>query len=278
MVAPKPQDLRPNTWGERCARSAVVLICLGIAPISSAQVVEEHRLPARPIPIELLQLVAEPGMIVLTEEHLQEADAWAREFDAWQQWADRWFNRRQPGLLSTSVERTKRPDPPVWLGDVCALLGDDDRLARPCALFDDWRQAPLMPKSLHAAAAVPMQKEAPKKSVWWRHLHVDGLWSTTQTNASVFALFGMHATIEIHGRMQIFAAPGILLMSVPNLYGNRELRPATDWGMTYRLFDFRSSTVHFNLVRAWVLASQATPIESTMTLAGFSVSFRPRQP
>jgi len=258
--------------------SAVVLICIGITAIASAQVAEENHLPARSIPIEFLQLVPEPGVIVLSADQLQQADAWARDFDAWQKWADRWLNRRQPGLLSFSVERSERPDPPPWLADICALLADDDRLAHACALLDDWRQDPLMPKSLHAAAAATTQKEAPTKSVWWKHLHVDGLWSTTQTNTSVFALFGMHATIDVYGRAQIFAAPGILLMSVPSIYGSRELRPATDWGMTYRLFDVRRSTIHFNLVRAWVLGGQSSLLDSNMTLAGFSLSFRPHQP
>jgi hypothetical protein len=260
-------------------RTIVGLVCLGIASVARAQVPEENRLPARSIPIEFVELVTEPGMIVVSAEQAQEAVTWAHDFEAWQKWADRWFNKRQPGLLSSSVERSKRPDPPVWLADMCELLADDDRLSHACELMDQWRQDPLKPKTLQTtAAAAGQQKEAPTHSVWWKHLHVDGLWSTTQTNASVFALFGMHATIEVYGRAQIFAAPGILLMSVPSIYGNRELRPATDWGMTYRLFHVGRSTVHFNLVRAWVLAGEASLLDSNMTLAGFSVSFRPREP
>jgi hypothetical protein len=259
-------------------RTIVGLVCLGVASISTAQVPQENRLPARAIPIEFMQLVTEPGLIVLSADQVQEAVAWARDFDAWQKWAERWFNRRQPGLLSSSVERSKRPDPPVWLADICELLADDDRLAHACELVNQWRQDPLKPKNLQTVAMAGLQKEEPTKSVWWKHLHVDGLWSTTQTNTSVFALFGMHATIDVYGRAQIFVAPGILLMTVPSIYGNRELRPATDWGMTYRLFDMGRSTVHFNLVRAWVLASQASLLDTNMTLAGFSLSFRPRQP
>src|SRR5262245_18722085 len=116
--------------------SALVLICLG-ASVAAAQAPENDRLPARPIPIELMQLVPEPGIIVLSEEHLQEAEAWARDFSDWQKWAERWLNRRQPGFLATSVDRSQRPDPPVWLADICALLADDDRLTRACALLDD---------------------------------------------------------------------------------------------------------------------------------------------
>jgi len=38
-------------------------------------------------------------------------------------------------------------------------------------------------------------------------------------------------------RVQVFAAPGIMLTSVPSLYGTRDLMPATDWGMSFRLFN-----------------------------------------
>jgi hypothetical protein len=35
--------------------------------------------------------------------------------------------------------------------------------------------------------------------------------------------------------------------------------------------------VHFNLVHAWMLAKSPSTPSSTMTLAGFSVSLRPRR-
>ena len=52
-------------------------------------------------------------------------------------------------------------------------------------------------------------------SVWWQHLHLDGLWSTTQSNMAAFGVFGAHVTMPIEGRLQIFVAPGVMLVSVP---------------------------------------------------------------
>ena len=73
----------------------------------------------------------------------------------------------------------------------------------------------------------------------------------------------------------MFVAPGIMLVSVPQFQGTRELVPATDWGVTYRLFDVGASTVHFNLVHAWLLTSDRTNLlRSQISLAGFSFSFR----
>jgi len=82
--------------------------------------------------------------------------------------------------------------------------------------------------------------------------------------------------MEVKGRLQVFVAPGVLLVSVPSLQGNRELWPATDWGASYRLFDVGRSTVHFNFVHAWILGSKGTFVIPRVTLAGFSVSFKPR--
>jgi hypothetical protein len=74
--------------------------------------------------------------------------------------------------------------------------------------------------------------------------------------------------------MQAFMAPGILLVSVPSVFGTRELSPATDWGVTYRLFNVGRNTVHFNFVHAWMIGNRATLLHSNMNLAGLSVSFR----
>src|SRR5262249_19032211 len=101
------------------------------------------------------------------------------------------------------------------------------------------------------------------------------LWSTTRSDVSVLGLFGAHVTIPVAGRLQVFVVPGIMLVSIPSAYGNREFSPATDWGVSYRLFAAGPSTVPFNLVHAWMLGSRSNLINSNVTLAGFSVSFRP---
>jgi hypothetical protein len=166
----------------------------------------------------------------------------------------------------------------VWLEDACELLSADENLARPCRLLAIWHEDPVTTMNRQTSAAAVIQKEAPTKTAWWRHAHLDAMWSTTQSNVTAFGLLGAHVTMEVEGRLQVFVTPGIMLVSVPGLAGDRELTPATDWGITYRLFTVGQSTIHFNLVHAWLLASKANLVNPHMTLAGFSFSFRPHHP
>src|SRR5262249_19121856 len=103
----------------------------------------------------------------------------------------------------------------------------------------------------------------------------DGMWSTTQSNISAFGVLGAHFTIDVSGRLQIFAAPGFLVVSVPNLAGERDLYPATDFGFSYHFFDLGRARVHGNLVHAWMLGNRATLVNPNMVLAGFSVTLKP---
>ena len=82
--------------------------------------------------------------------------------------------------------------------------------------------------------------------------------------------------MSVEGRLQIFVAPGVMLVSVPNPYGPRVLSPATDWGLTYRLFNVGGATVHFNLVHAWIFGSGAQIAGTNLTLGGFSLTRRVR--
>jgi hypothetical protein len=234
-------------------------------------------LPSRNLVFNPMPLVAEPRLIVLSDERLQEIDDWTRDFTAWQTWAARWTNRRQPGKWAYVVDRQQKPDPPVWLEDACAFADGDTRLTHACDLLVSWHDDLTTGKIRRTVVDARAEQEAPSRSVWWQHLHIDGAWSTTQSNAMTFALVGAHYTIDVEGRLQIFAAPGMLVVSVPSLSGSRELWPATDWGASYRLFNVGRSTVHFNLVHAWILGSGASSLlNPNITLAGFSFTFRPR--
>jgi hypothetical protein len=261
----------------RHCRVTAVVLCwlLAVAAVSAAQSTDEERLSSRPLSFELIQVMPERPVHVLSEQQIEQLEKWTRDFAEWQKWADRWLNRRQPGKWAYSQERKQKPDPPVWLDGECELLADDDRLVHVCELLAEWREDPIAAKNRQAAATSLIQAETPTKSVWWRHLHVDGLWSTARSDVSVLGLFGAHITIPIAGRLQVFAVPGIMVVTIPSVYGNREFSPATDWGLSYRLFAVGRSTVHFNLVHAWMLGNRSNLIDSNITLAGFSVSFRP---
>ena len=267
-------DKRARTARASAIAAILWAVLARTAPLS-AQSPAEDNLPARSIVLAPVQLVPDSPVVVITYFQMQELEQWTRDFAAWQEWANQWLNRRQSGQWSNGVERKERPAPPAWLEDVCELLAADEPFVRACQWLARWRQDPIALKSRHAATVSTTQREKPTKTVWWQHVHVDGLWSTTQTNVSAFGLVGTHLTWNVAGRLQVFVTPGILLVSVPRLSGNRELWPSTDWGVTYRLFNVGRSTVHFNLVHAWILGSQASLMHPSVTLAGFSITLRP---
>ena len=249
---------------------------LVLVPLASAQSTPEP-LPARPIAFDAAQIVPpDDNVLAISRAQVQELDAWVRDFDEWQQDADRWIQGRLRGSWTEFAAEHVKPEPPEWLADACELLYDDVEFSNPCRLLAVWPDAPFGVKANQTLAAAALKKEDTTKTLWWQHMHVDGLWSTTQSNVTAFGIFGAHMTVEVTGRFQVFVVPGILLVSVPGFSGHRELSPATDWGVTYRLFHIGRSTVHFNLVRAWMIGNRANLVLPNMTLAGFSVSFRPR--
>jgi len=249
-----------------------------------AQSPETEPLPARVLSFDEMPLPADAAVIVLSENDLHALQVWAHDFADWQSSFERWRHPspKEPPREYLSwnqfLEDHPKPPPPSWLSGVCSLLEEDAQFAHSCALLADWRDDPFLIKKRHAAAAAMQQQEAPKNSVWWRNLHLDGLWSTTQSNVAALGLFGTHLTVSVEGRLQVFLAPGILLVSMPTFNGSRVLSPATDWGLTYRLFNVGRGTVHFNLVHAWILGggAQGQLAGSHLTLAGFSVTKRPR--
>jgi hypothetical protein len=84
----------------------------------------------------------------------------------------------------------------------------------------------------------------------------------------------------VAGRFQVFVAPGAILLNLPTDRGSREWRPATDWGVAYRMFDFtfpgteRRASLHINLARAWVMSGPSNVFQSSIDLAGFSVTLK----
>jgi hypothetical protein len=251
------------------------------APPARAQSPDSEPLASQPLPFNQLELMPDAPVIVLSEDDMRALQLWTHDFAEWQAAFERWRHSKLPPheVLSWNgfLEHNPKPQPPSWLGDVCGLLEEDTAFANPCAVLAEWRDDPFVTKNRHAAATALKQQEEPKNSVWWRNLHLDGLWSTTQSNVAALGLFGTHLTVAVEGRLQVFVTPGILLVSVPTFYGSRVLSPATDWGLTFRLFNVGRGTVHFNLVHAWMLGGGAEQIAGThLTLAGFSLTRRPR--
>jgi len=229
------------------------------------------------------QSTAEPLASSLTKEEMTAIERWVHDYKDWKAWYAKWRNRVEPGLFGTR-ERRKRPDPPPVLATACPVrAGETGVLADACQLFKEWSNDDVATEVIkQQVATTRAQKETEDKSVWWRHIHLDAVWPMTQGSSGVWGVVGLHTTIDIAGRTELFLTPGAMLMRVPGPGGADQWKPATDWGLSFRLADFRipatrrPATLHVNLARVWLLGrmEDVPGVESDMYIAGFSVTFR----
>ena len=149
-----------------------------------------------------------------------------------------------------------------------------------CRLLIDWKDDELTARIRRQITESRAQREAPTKSIWWQRVHVDALWPMTQWGSNVYGVVGTHVTVEVAGRFQVFVAPGAMLLNVPGEGGRRDWNMATDWGVAYRLVDFkfpgteRHTQLHANLVTAWVFSGSTSLAASRINLVGFSFTFK----
>jgi len=242
---------------------------------------EPATLSARPdvTALQIAPTPPAPQAASMAADRKRELERWIRDYQKWQEWRHQWIRK---GAISR--DRKPRPQPPAWLPDECRdrTAASEAILVEACELLTDWNDDDDLTADLRYQIAVERaQKEKPTKTAWWEHVHFDGFWPVMNSESSVLGLVGAHVTVAIEGRFQIFVTPGVMLLSVPTGNGGRELKPATDWGFAYRLFDFhfpltdRPASFHANFVRAWVMGNVGNlPIKSHVDLAGFSVTFK----
>jgi hypothetical protein len=219
-------------------------------------------------------------------ERVRAVERWSRDFQAWREWHERWRNTREPGWFSSTRPRREPPVPPDWLGDRCALLAtgdDEDWLAEGCRAWRQWEEDdPAADVLAQQVTQVRSRQEAPRHTLWWERVHLDALWVMTQSGASASGIAGTHATFQLTDRVQVFTAPGLMLMRLPALDGVQTWSAATDWGFSFRLFRValpvmdRPGTVHFNIARVWLLGNAGRPAPGELYLAGLSLTFKQR--
>jgi hypothetical protein len=256
---------------------AFVAVAAALAPVSASGW-SDAVLPARIVGSGSAPLPGLDGLEL--ESRMREAKRWVDDYTAWTRWNDEWRNRREPGWFGAK-ERRQRPEPPPWLAADCLeLVSADGALATACELLKN-AQDDIVTAELRGHATVQTtQEEKPTKTQWWEHVHFDALWMMPQLHTSVFGVVGMHATMEVAGRFQVFVAPGAIVLNLPTPRGTREWKPATDWGIAYRVADFtfpgtgRRASLHLNLAKAWVFGGPANSIRTGLDLAGFSLSFK----
>jgi hypothetical protein len=266
-------------------RVATRILCAVICALAVTRPVSaQHTDTSAPLPSRSLSAVAVAPDGLPPSERLRELDQWSHDYTEWKTWFQQWRNTRQPGWVGTRPRRAT-PEPPAWLADYCPVPADDATpLADGCRLLDDWRTDDVAASEIVAqAAATRSQLETPTRSVWWHHVHLDALWPMTEGGSGVFGVIGVHATMKVSGRVQIFIAPGAMLVRVPDIAGAEHWQPATDWGFSYRVASFvfpglrRPSTLHLNLAKVWMLGRAPETLagfDSGMYLAGCSLTFR----
>jgi hypothetical protein len=238
----------------------------------------------QPLTSRPIVTMAELPRVDLSPRQLADLQRWTREYADWKAWYTEWRNRSEPWWRKPH-ERRERPAPPLWLADACAASIDDKGpLVQGCRAFEEWTehddQAAIIAEKRDQLRA---ETEKPQKSVWWEHVHVDALWPMAQTGAKIYGVLGMHTTVHVTNRFQVFLTPGILLMRVPSAYDGQETWSAgTDWGVSYRVADFtmpgikRKSMLHFNAARVWILSSSTIMPSQELYLVGFSLTFKPK--
>jgi hypothetical protein len=235
-------------------------------------------LPARPVVVPSFTPIAVSAAqqaVVLTQ--------WTHDYREWRTWYLQWRNRPEPGFVSTRARRLP-PAPPAWLPSLCAAQIDEaGPVADACAASREW-QADDMAASLMSEQIAQTRAaiESPQKTLWWERVHVDALWPMTRAGSNAFGVAGVHATVHLTKRFQVFVLPGFILMRAPGLDGNQNWSAATDWGFSVRLFDLRvpiagrPGSVHLNMARVWLLGNSNVAAASETYLAGLSLSFKQR--
>jgi hypothetical protein len=277
-----------NMTALAAARAFVAALLSSCAAVAAAAQAEPPLLPSSPIAATVpVSLAVHPRDS--PAERLRALQHWTRQYEAWKASFVRAHNGGEGGWVSTR-QRHQRPDPPVWLPEACAeLLEDEGPLADGCRAWHEWRRGELSLLLSEQVAQTRAELESPRKSAWWQHVHLDALWPMTQTGSSAYGVAGVHATVSVMNRFQVFLAPGAILMRLPTSDGKQTWSLGTDWGFSYRMFDFklpgtqRLSTLHLNIARVWIFGPDAVPLPRELSLAGFSLTFKqhpdtPQQP
>jgi hypothetical protein len=250
-------------------------------------------LPARaqsPGPLASTPIVLPPPPDELTGEQALELGSWVSAMQDWQRFVKKWHNESAHDAFGRIVARKPRPEPPAWLEARCAVLPGTfvaephDDLARGCRLFAGL-EADLPAEAMRASTlAARADHERLEKNSFFSRVHLDGLWTTTSTDARLYGLIGSHISLVDVGRVQFFGPPGVIVVSVPNGFGARQLRVGYTWGMSVRLADVRvfgsskNMTLFLSMTKCWLVGSRMDGLQvGGFDLAGFSLAPRKKR-
>jgi hypothetical protein len=268
----------------RIAR-VVALVCsalLWTTFLASAQEVSEQNAP-QTSPDRVREI-----SVALSEDQISELTAWLTAMEKWQRYQAKWNNRPARDGLGRIAPRRQVPDPPEWLTAHCDAaaaarvhLGTDESTA--CRLLED-------PRAAVTSVPTPIQKarleaeKGPKHTSFLTRVHIDGLWTTASSNNRFYGIVGSHVTLVDVGRLQVFGPPGVLLLSVPDVNGDRRITVGYTWGLSVRLTDIRlfsgtkDMTLFLNLSKVWTASSaERNGTSSGYDMVGFSIAPRKKR-
>jgi hypothetical protein len=240
------------------------------------------RLPSAPV---FLPPVPDP----LTADERRELDVWIAAMRKWQRMDKRWHNEPAHDPFGRIVNREPKPAAPEWLDARCAALGPAEAgsaapLGSACRMLAGLEQDPtaaaIRAQTITARAAA----EKTAKHAFLTRVHIDGLWTSTASDVRVYGLIGSHISLVDVGRVQFFGPPGVILLSVPDGAGSREIRAGYTWGLSVRLGDVRlfapskNMTLFLTISKVWVPGGSVYDRlqGGGFDIAGFSLAPRKR--
>src|SRR3954468_12750524 len=280
IVPPFPAE--PRGGPMRCSLPLVISLCGVLITAAPVRAQDPAPLPARAV-------LLPPPPDTLTVAERSELDAWLGARRKWQQRDKRWHNEPVHDALGHIRARTPQPDPPLWLEGRCAAFGPGAVPTRPgplggaCRLLAGLAEDPVADAIRAATAARRAGGETVVKNSFLTRVHIDGLWTSTSTDVRMYGLFGSHISLVDVGRVQFFGPPGVIVLSLPDGRGSRELKAGYTWGMSVRLMDVRlfapssNLTLFLTMTKVWMTGGGYDRLASGgLDIAGFSLAQRKR--
>ena len=240
-----------------------------------------------PAPLPSTRILFPAPAPELTAGQARELVAWLSATEKWQRFEKKWPNQAAHDPFGRVVERPARPDAPAWLDGYCGVLGTeraaglDTDAGRACRLQAGLNvdlEAEAIRTSTEAARA---DREKIVKNTFLSRIHLDGLWTTTSTDARFYGLVGSHISLVDVGRVQFFGPPGVIVLSIPDGHGSRQIRMGYTWGMSVRLVDVRlfapskNLTLFLSMTKVWIVGGTYDRLQAGgFDLAGFSLAPR----
>jgi hypothetical protein len=260
-------------------------VCAAMLIVAAADAAAQNPDDVNPVTTTAAEVPRPPGGDALSAEAAEaraaELQRWADAFTQWKQWWAQWASRPEPGWLTGSRDRREKPAPPAWLPRRCADgFLETDAIAPSCALLAEWREDELTSRLRLARVTAIQKKEDDSRTSWWNHVHLDLLWPATQLRANVFGVVGVHTATTVRGRIQVFLAPGVMLMNLPSLSGGRVWKVAANYGIGYRIGDFglpgnRRASAHVNIAKSWLTADARDLVSGgNLDFVGLSLTFK----